>query len=295
MRRAALLVVLPFLSASGAWAHGGEEHGPGWTFDPWVVVPLFASLILYAGGTLRLWRRAGVGRGIGPWQAAAYAMGWLSLVGALLSPLHWFGERLFTLHMVEHEIVMAVSAPLLVLARPGGAFVWALPTGLRRPVWCMVRLLPLRWVWAVLSAPVAATVLHGAAIWIWHVPAFFDATVQHVGIHRMQHLSFLTTALLFWWALLRRCEPGPAAAHVVLTMIHTGLLGALLTFAPRVLYGAQTAQSSLWGLTPLEDQQLAGLIMWVPAGTVYAGAALGFLALWLKRPGRAWKVGDALP
>jgi len=279
---------------TAAWAHGGEDHGPGWTFDPWVVTPLLISLLLYASGTLRLWHRAGVGRGISRWRLAAYAAGWLSLAGALISPLHWYGERLFTLHMVEHEIVMAVSAPLLVLARPGGAFAWALPAGLRRPAWSLGRLPPLRWAWIALTAPVMATILHGVAIWIWHVPSLFDATVQHVGIHRLQHLSFLVTALLFWWALLWRCEPGTAAVHVILTMLHTGVLGALLTFAPRVLYEAQTAQSAICGLTPLEDQQLAGLVMWVPAGTVYAGAALAFLALWLRRPGRAWKAGDAL-
>ena len=250
-------------------------------------------LLLYLYGTLRLWRHAGTGRGIRPWQTAAYAAGWLSLAGALLSPLHWFGERLFTLHMVEHEIVMAISAPLLVLARAGGAFAWALPAALRRPVWRVGRIRPLRWAWNGLTAPLVATILHGAAIWVWHVPALFDATVLHVGIHRLQHLSFFVTALLFWWALLRRSQPGPAAVHVFITMIHTGILGALLTFAPRVLYGAQTARSNLWGLTPLEDQQLAGLVMWVPAGTVYAGAALAFLALWVRRSGRASEIGDA--
>ncbi|MCI0754904.1 cytochrome c oxidase assembly protein [Roseomonas vastitatis] len=75
----------------------------------------------------------------------------------------------------------------------------------------------------------------------------------------------------------------------------TGQLGALLTFAPRVLYGVQTAQAGLWGLTPLEDQQLAGLVMWIPAGTVYAGAALPFFAAWLRRPGQAWRADNALP
>ncbi|WP_424137942.1 cytochrome c oxidase assembly protein [Roseomonas chloroacetimidivorans] len=295
MRRALPLTLGLLLCAGGAQAHGGADHGhgPSWTLDPWVVTPLLASLILFAGGTFRLWRHAGIGRGVGTGQAAIYAAGWLSLATALLSPLHWFGERLFTLHMVEHEIVMAVSAPLLVLARPGGAFAWALPAGLRRPVWRIGRLRPLRATWNGLTTPLAANLLHGAAIWIWHVPAFFDATVLHVGIHRLQHLSFFVTALLFWWSLFRRSEPGPAAAHVFFTMLHTGLLGALLTFAPRVLYGAQTARSSLWGLTPLEDQQLAGLVMWVPAGTIYAGVALALLASWVRRSGRAWRAADA--
>lgn len=292
--RSLLLVLVMLLIPSGAQAHGGEEHAPTWTFDAWVVAPLFVSLALCLAGTLRLWRRAGLGRGISLWQVAAYLAGWLTLAGALVSPLHWFGERLFTLHMMEHEILMAISAPLLVLARPGGAFAWALPAGLRRPVWRLGQARPLGWGWVLLTTPLVATILHGLAIWVWHVPPLFEATVQHVGIHRLQHLSFLLSALLFWWALIRRCEPGPAALHVAVTMMHTGLLGALLTFAPHVLYDVQTARAILWGLTPLEDQQLAGLVMWVPAGTMYAGAALAFFAAWLRRPGRAWRADDAL-
>ena len=136
--RALIRFASPALLLPGAaWAHGGAEHAgsPQWTFDPWVLAPLLASLLVYLAGTLRLWRHAGFGRGIGVGRAMTYLAGWLALAGAVVSPLHWFGERLFTLHMVEHELVMAVAAPLLILARPGGAMAWALPAGLRRPVW----------------------------------------------------------------------------------------------------------------------------------------------------------------
>jgi putative membrane protein len=286
--RALILALLCLLPWAGAWAHGGEshDHGPHWTFDPWVLAPLLLSLALYLGGTLRLWRRAGVGRGIRFGQVASYLAGWLFLAGALLSPLHWFGERVFTLHMVEHEVVMAVAAPLLVLARPAGALAWALPARWRRAMGRIGRGRLLGGAWAAMTAPVFATIAHGIAIWAWHVPALFDAAVLHVTLHRLQHVSFLGTALLFWWALLRRCAAGPAAMHLFITMMHTGILGALMALAPRVLYSAQTAQAGIWGLTPLEDQQLAGLVMWIPAGTVYAGAALGFLAAWIGRSGQ---------
>ena len=110
-----------------------------------------------------------------------------------------------------------------------------------------------------------------------------------VGLRR----AFLVTALLFWWSLLRR-SPGAAAGGLVLTMLHTSLLGALLALAPRVLYPAQTAAARLWGLSPLEDQQLAGLLMWVPAGTVYAGAALWFAARWIRGSGPNGRMSDAV-
>ena len=285
----ALIPAMVLLLPMAARAHGDEGHGAPWTFDPWVVLPLLLSLGAYAAGTARLWRRAGFGRGIRPWQLGTYLAGWALMAGTLLSPLHWLGERVFTLHMIEHEVVMALAAPLLVLARPAGALAWALPAAWRRP---MLRWRP-RGLWAVLTAPVFATVAHGIAIWAWHVPALFDAAVQHVTLHRLQHLSFVLTALLFWWALLRRCTAGAAAMHLFVTMLHTGLLGTLMALAPRVLYGAQTARSGLLGLTALEDQQLAGLVMWIPAGTVYAGAALAFLAIWIQRSGRAAGVADA--
>jgi putative membrane protein len=273
-----------------AQAHGGGAEQPiGWTLDPWVVTPLLLAGGAYAIGVTALWRRAGAGRGVRAWHVVAYASGWFALAGALVSPLHAMGEQLFTAHMVEHEIVMAVAAPLLVLARPAVVFLWAWPNTIRRSIGRAARRDPLRLVWALATAPVVATLLHGLAIWIWHVPVLFDAAVTHLVLHRLQHLSFLLTALLFWWALLRNCGAGAATGHLFVTMTHTSLLGALLTFAPRVLYGVQTVHAADWGLTAIQDQQLAGLVMWVPAGTIYAGAALGFAALWISRSAHAWE------
>lgn len=285
------------LAAAGpAAAHVGPPAAvPGWTFDPFVVLPLLVSGGLYLTGTALLWARVGAGRGIRPGQVLAYAAGMLGLAMALTSPLHWLGEQLFTAHMIEHEIVMAVAAPLLALARPLGAFAWALPVGARRRLAQLARVGPLQSAWSLLTRPSVATVLHGAAIWIWHLPALLDSTVENVALHRLQHLSFLLSALLFWWALVRRADPGAAVFHLFATMIHTGVLGALITLTPRVLYPVQTAGAALCGLSPLEDQQLAGLIMWVPAGTVYAGAALAFVAAWIRRSGPQGPVRHAVP
>lgn len=271
------LALLLILVAAPAWAHGGEAPGVPlpWTFDPWIVCPLAALGIAYGLGMLQL-----AGRAAG---TLLFAAGWLSLAGALVSPLHWLGEHLFSFHMIEHEIVMAVAAPLLVLARPAGVLLWALPKRTRLAVGSAMRYPATVAFWQSLSRPRNATILHGIAIWLWHVPIFFDAAVADVSLHRLQHVSFLATALLFWWAIVRRANAGTAFWHLFVTMIHTSVLGALMALAPRVLYGIQTAHSGDWGLTPLEDQQLAGIIMWVPAGTVYAGAALAFAARWIRR------------
>lgn len=285
---AALAAAAAIAAPAAAMAHGGAPDAPpGWTFDPFVVLPLLASGTLYLVGTTVLWSRAGTGRGIRPWQVLAYSAGFLALAAALTSPLHWLGERLFTAHMIEHEIVMAVAAPLLALSRPLGAFLWALPRQVRRGIGRLGRTTAVRRAWSAVSRPAVATVLHGLAIWIWHIPSLFDATVVDITLHRLQHASFLATALLFWWALVRRSHPGTACWHLFVTMIHTGILGALIALAPRVVYAGQTAGAAICGLTPLEDQQLAGLVMWVPAGTIYAGAAIAFMGLWIRRSGQA--------
>jgi len=241
--------------------------------DGWIVIPLLMAIVLYGIGSVRVWRAA---------PAVAYFTGWLTLALALLSPFHSLAEHLFTWHMVEHEIIMAVSAPLLVMGRPLGVLLWGLPHSVRLGLAHAVGWFVIRRCWGWLTRPLNATLIHGLAIWVWHVPVLFDAALTHEVLHRLQHLSFLVTALLFWYSLLRTSRSGEALWHLFFTMLHTSLLGALLALSPRVLYVAQTAHSLAWGLTPLEDQQLAGIFMWVPAGTVYAGAALFFAARWIR-------------
>ena len=210
------------------------------------------------------------------------------LLGALVSPLHALGETLFSAHMVEHELLMAVAAPLLVMARPGNAMLWAFPAAWRLAMGGLVRSRSCKSVWQWLTSPVAATVLHGVAIWAWHVPALFDAALESETLHWLQHLSFFVTALLFWWALVhargRERGYGAAVFYLFATALHSGFLGVLLTFAPMPLYSGQSAASG-WGLTRLEDQQLAGLIMWIPGGTIYALAALVFAGMWISASG----------
>jgi cytochrome c oxidase assembly factor CtaG len=212
----------------------------------------------------------------------------------VLSPLHELSEHLFTAHMVEHELIMAAAAPLLAVSRPIGALLWAMPAKLRRGLGRLGKARPVRPAWTSLTNPLFATIGHGVVIWLWHAPVLFDLAVADDALHRLQHLSFLASALAFWWALAQRANRGAAVLHLFATMVHTTALGALIVLAPRILYMRQTADALHWGLTPLQDQQLAGLVMWVPAGTVYAGAALAFAALWVRRSSETWRTGDAL-
>jgi len=282
------------MSLAPAFAHGGApEHGMSWTFDPWIVTPLTGLGALYLGGTAALRLRTARVTGL-KLTDGLYWAGWISLAGSLVSPLHWLGERLFTFHMIEHEIIMAVSAPLLVLANPVGVLLWGLPRRLRVLVGRAMRHKVVSTSWGWLTQGSHATLLHGIAIWAWHAPVLFDDAVTDVAIHRFQHLSFFLSAILFWWSVFRRSDAGAGAWHVFITMLHTSVLGALMTLSPRVLYSDQTAISTAWGLTPLEDQQLAGIIMWVPAGTIYAGTALALAAIWIRQSGQQTGHGDAV-
>jgi putative membrane protein len=279
------LFVLP---ARAHEASSIDAFGAPWTFDPWVVTPLLATGLLYLVGTQRLWRRAGLGRGVRQWQGACFWGGWTALAVALVSPLHWLGERLFVAHMVEHTVVMAVGAPLIAVSRPIGAILWALPRWLRA-LFGRVAL------WDRVREPFTATAVQALALWIWHVPALYQLALIYPFAHRLQHVSFLVSGSLFWWALLysrpRSRADGIAVICLFATAMQSGVLGALLTVSRKLWYPLQGSSASVWGLTALEDQQLAGLVMWVPMGLIYTAAALVFAARWINTSSSAHLFG----
>jgi putative membrane protein len=274
-------------------AHDAHPLAPhdvwtAWSWEPAVVALLLVSGWLYINGLRSLWRAAGEGRGVRRWEAAAFAGGWLTLAAALISPLHRLGGVLFSAHMIQHELLMVVAAPLLVLSRPIIPFLWAIPVSWRRTAGDLAASRPVSTTWKWLTLPSVAWALHAAAIWIWHAPALYQSTLSSETVHTLQHVSFIGTALLFWWALLHSREgrlARPAAViYLFTTAVHTSLLGALLTFSTRLWYPLYDAGAAAWGLTPLEDQQLAGMIMWVPAGLSYMIAALALSVTWLREP-----------
>ena len=266
-----------------------------WGAEPWVLFLLALALILYAIGLRRLWPRSRQSRGPLKRRAAWFGAGWLALALALASPLDSAGSFSFAAHMIQHEFLMIVAAPMLVLGRPLGIWVWSLPPAWRRRSGAATRNAAVSAAWDTLTRPLNAWLLHFAALWMWHVPATFQAGLASNGVHALQHASFLYSALLFWWAVLGRQGGaqgrGAAVVYLFTTMMHTGALGAMFTMSDTVWYPYYGSKAQAFGLTALEDQQLGGLIMWIPGGLAYVAAGLVLCARWLQRAPQGASVG----
>jgi putative membrane protein len=281
--RALSLALVPAagLASPCAWAHTADRFYTSGA-EPWIAFALVLSAALYARGWYALTRSAG-SRGRAAGRAALFAAGWLTLALALFSPLAAVSEGLFSAHMIQHELLMVIAAPLMVLGRPLAIWTWALPRSWRSAAARPFRGGIVQRVWGTLTAPLTATMQHAAAIWLWHIPRVFELSEVSIAAHAVQHSVFLFSALLFWWALLkpgRESAIGSAVLCLFVTMLHTSALGVLLTFSGDVWYPAATARAGQWGLTPVEDQQLGGLVMWVAASAPYVIAALALAARW---------------
>lgn len=268
-------------AATPAFAHGGHEHRLDWTLDPLLTVPLGLALLVYVVGWVRLSKRA-----FAPVRPALFLSGWTVLALSLTSPLHEAGEQSFTMHMIEHELIMLVATLLLASSNSGGVFAWGLPRPLRLSLagsWKS----PLQAMWRRFTEPVTATAVQAAVMWAWHAPLLFDRALDSFGWHIAQHGCFFLSSFLFWWAMLNPRERdsgyGVSAACLFATSLIGGALGALMSLSSSPWYSKYAAMGMTGiGLDPVDDQRLAGLIMWIPGGLVHGVAALALAYKWLK-------------
>lgn len=255
-------------------------------FPAVTVITLEVLTGVYVLGVFRCWLRTGVNRGMRLREVLAFAGALLSLGVALVSPLDTLATALFSAHMVQHLLLILVVPPLLIWSELPKAILYALPRRTARRVAAGLRAQALfRRLWELLTHPVSAWSLFTALLWIWHLPAFYQAALVSEAIHLLEHGCLIAAALLFWWVLLhpggrRSVRYGIAIPYLFLSAIQGGLLGALLTFSPRVWYPIYTGRTVMHGLTPLQDQQLAGVLMWLPVGTLFTVLAAGYLLAW---------------
>ncbi len=258
-----------------------------WSFEPPVLILIGITTLLYVWGTWRAPHGAALStRHWGQWTSFLGAM--LSVAVALVSPLDALSAALFSAHMVQHLILTLVSAPLLILSDLPVAVVRALPRRWSRAMGQgLNRSAALSRAWHGISSPAGAWLSFAVPLWAWHSSALFEAALRNETIHALEHLLFVATGMLFWWVLLRRTTAdhlhyGMAVVYLFITMLQSTILGALMTFTTRPWYAYYSPLVAPWGMTPLQDQQLAGLIMWMPGGLVFTSLTIAYFAAWYR-------------
>lgn len=259
---------------------GPDDVARAWSVDPLVLVALLLTCWWYGRGARTVWRSAGRGQAVSRGQVAAFAGGTVTVVVALISPVDPLSEALFSAHMTQHVLLTLVAAPLYVISAPLQTMAWGLEPALRRRMgrW-QGRLRAVLWSPAL---PGLGLALYTVVFTAWHVPAAYNAALRSDAVHALEHATMLGAALAFWAPIVRprRTHGGAGVVLLFVSLIASGVLAALLVFAPTPWYAHPP--TAAWGLTRLEDQQVAGAVMWVGGGIIYLVAGVIVLMRWLR-------------
>ena len=277
--RVFLSILLLAFFAAPLLAHDGGVASPDDVWMHWSTNPLLLAGLLLA---FALFKRGAERYPVMKWRKAAFFGAILVLFIALLSPLDSISAALFSAHMIQHLLLILLAAPLWILSRPLAPVLRALPLAWSRDIGGIIQKPLLRKLWRFMSRHSSAFFLHVFALWIWHLPVLYELALANPFVHALEHASFFLTAALFWWSIYSIRDYGARLLSVFLVMMASGLLGALMTFANSPWYLGHSAYTGLWGLSPLEDQQLAGLLMWIPPGFIYVLIAAFLLAAWIN-------------
>ncbi len=300
MRRLTVLCLVTLVLPQAAQAHGGVERGLAWRFEAAVVVPVAIAVVWYACSLLMLSKRKRREQVAPAGRIALFVIGLITLVLTLESPLDALSDRLFSAHMVQHLVLILVAPPLFIFSRSVPVFLWGMPSRWRRAMLSSWRHGWLGTVFRLLLHPLLVWIAFCGGFIFWHIPGPYRWAIEDPVLHALEHLWFFLSSLAFWTIVLerghRRLDYASTLLFLVGTTILSGLPGALLLFATRSFYGASGGR---WGLTPLEDQQLAGVIMWVPMGFAYVAAGIWVFVRWMeamdrRRPTRL-RVASAVP
>jgi putative membrane protein len=275
-------VLIPIL------AHPGRPPAPHDLWGVWNLDPVLLLGFLLVVWAYRRGRASGPRRELDGWRARCFAVALVALGVALLSPLDALSGALASAHMVQHLLLVLVAAPLLALSAPSSAILRGSPLAVRRAAGRWRRQLGLtRRNLRPLRHPAAVWLLHVGTLWFWHAAIPYDAALDSEPLHILEHASLLLTAVLFWQVVVGprvgdRVPNGLGVLLVFAMAMQSVFLSVLLTFAPTPWYSGYAETTTPWGLEPLADQQLAGVIMWIPAGAVYLVAALALLVAWVR-------------
>ena len=269
-------------------AHPGAPVQPhdlwaAWNLDPVLLGLISLAVWAYRRGELGRRERAGDAR-----RRRCFAGGVAAVILALVTPLDALSGALASAHMVQHLLLVLVAAPLLSLSAPSPALLRGSPPLVRRANARWRRRLKLtRSNLRFLRHPATVWLFHVGVLWFWHASVPYGAALDNEFVHILEHTTFLVTALLFWRVVVGsrsagRVSNGLGVMLVFATALQSTFLALLLTFAERPWYQGYGQTTAAWGLDPLADQQLAGVIMWIPAGLVYTAVGLSLAVTWIR-------------
>ena len=257
-----------------------------WNWEPWLLACIGLTTIPYLLGMWKMGREQR-GRILGRWRALSFLSGIAVLLLALESPMDAVADDLFSAHMLQHMLLLLVIPPLLVAGRPVITWLWAFDLDARRAVvrgWSRAGLMA---VFSVLMKPLVVWLLLSVALCFWHLPGPYGWALRHEWVHDLEHASFLALSLAFWTIVIepygqrRALSYGATIVFVVSSGFVMSLIGAVLTLAPHPIYAVHL-DTARYGMTALEDQQLAGIIMWIPSNLVHVGALCGLFLAWFR-------------
>ena len=246
----------------------------GWSCRPEILLPLSVLLALYGVGW---WRLSSRSRSRVPtWRLVSGVAGIGAVGVALLSPVDHLADDLFFIHMVQHLLLIKVAAPALLLADPLPVVLWGLPAAARvRVGHLLARRAPLRVAWKTLTWMPVAWLAYALTLWLWHLPAAYDAALTHRLLHDAEHLAFFGVGLLFWWPVIApaphlrpRVHPGARIVYLVLATFQEAMLGLILTVVPWVLYPSYALAPRVLALSAQQDQTWGGIVMWGAGGAI---------------------------
>lgn len=276
------MITLPLLS-------GGHNLSPRGFWYSWADEPLMSILVvalaaMYVIGWSRLHDESP--RSVPVWRLWCYLGGVLAFAAALLSPIAAYSEELFAMHMVQHLLLLIAAPPLILLGAPFLPMLWSLPRSWRRPIARLGRPgHPLSRIGRAMTHPLVAMIAYVGTVAMWHIPVFYDAAQGRTFTHDLEHVMFYGTALLYWWPIIhpaggrRRLSLALALPYLIPPFLEGMAIGIALTFSSKPLYSTYAGLDvdPIWGLDTLNDQQLGGLIMWVPGGLFFLIPLLGIL------------------
>jgi putative membrane protein len=265
-------------------AVGPESLWQTWNLAPLALIGILLTAASYGRGILVLRCNR---RSPGLRRVVCFYAGLLVVMGSIVSPLDALSASLFSAHMVQHLMLILVGAPLLVFGAPVVPMMLSLPRSTRAVTRSIERIRVVDAASRAVMKPVIVLALHSIVLWAWHLPSLYQAALRDEGLHGVEHVTLVATAMLFWALVIgrrrrRRLGYGPAILLTFVTALQSAALGVVLTFASAVLYPVHVGRAEAWGLSALEDQQLAGAIMWIPAGIVYLGVMCALFAWWMR-------------